>query len=148
MNAVPVMIQRILRATAMLAIVWGLYWSQKDMAGAVTMVCAVAWGMANLVAWAYFAHIMLKGGEDKGLMLAALGFVKITLLGGGLVAVKFAAPLSGGQVVGLVLGLSLCIFVAFLMALGARLTGRQMANGPVEPERQRVSIEPDLGGQL
>lgn len=145
MTAVPGIIKRILATTIAVAVVLGAFWAPRDLQGAVVFIVAVGWAMANLVTWSVFSLLILRPVEGKGLLLGALGLIKVVLIAGGIVALKFTAPLTRAQLIGLVTGLSLSLFIAFLMALGARLTGREMSNGSSAP--QQGTVESHLGGK-
>lgn len=129
MKVIPEGIVRILATTALAGLLLALYWAQRDWRGALVFSLAVAWAMANLAVWSAFSRLILGQIEGKGLLLGALGLGKVLLIVAGLVALKAYSPLPPGGVVGLVLGLSLCLIISLLMAVGARVTGREMSDG-------------------
>lgn len=144
---IPETIRRILATTALAALLVALYWAQREWQGALVFALAVAWAMANLVVWSAFSHLILRpaGAEGNGLLLGALGLGKVLLFAGGLVALKLASPLPAGGVVGLVVGLSLCLIISLLMAVGAHLTGREMSDGRPAIEKKPARAGTELG---
>lgn len=150
MMFVPALIRRILMSTAMAAAAIVLFWAQRDWASALVFAGAVGWAMANLLVWSAFAYILLRlQTPDKGLLLLCIGLAKLLLFGVGLGALMWAAPLTRVQLAAVIGGVTLTLFVTLLMALGARLLGREeMSDGEESPAGESASPAPELGGKF
>ncbi len=145
---VPGTIKRIVAATGVTAAMIGAFWIERDLRSAAVFALSAAWAIANIVVWSAFASIVVRDVAGKGLLLIWLGLAKVGLFAGGLGALIWAAPLSRNERIGLVVGLSLTLLISLLMALGARIAGRDMADGGSDAERPGAVSAKRIGGEV
>lgn len=121
--------------TVVAAVCIGTY----DWRAATAFAASSAWGMANLVVWSYICRAILSQAPNRGAKLLQFGIVKIVVISAGLLVMRFFAPLTRNEVLGIIAGITMALSITVLKALGARLTGRDLVTG--QPEIQRV-VEP------
>lgn len=136
---IPERIQQIAKTSAIACALVGLCILVSNLAAGVTYLVASAWIIANFLVWAVVFRIALHPGEDSPggtpvLVLALLG--KVTLLGGGIVALIKFAPYSRVQLYAILAGVSSVLIVAFLKALGSRVVNQEKVSAAsVESEK-------------
>lgn len=136
----PSLIRRILWTTSIVTLVIAIGISARDWRAAVAFAGSSAWGMANLIVWSYLCGAVLSTSPNRGARLLQLGLVKMSVLGTGLLVLRFASPFTRNEILGIIAGITLALTITIFKAVGARLTGRDLVTG--QPETQRVSQQP------
>ena len=119
---VPVFIVRVLKATAISAVLIAPYLWVYHRSAALAFLISCAWMMANLVVWTAVVLTGIRPDRD-GKALPLLGFlaVKMLLLVGGVITLSQTAPHSRTRILAITGGITLVLLVLFLKALGAMI---------------------------
>ena len=146
----PSLIRRILWMTGLVTLVVAAFIAVRDWRASVAFCVASAWAMANLVVWAAGCREILLGAENRGAKLARLGLIKLALLATGLLMLRFSFPLSQNQAFAVIAGIPMVLLIAFLKAMGARLTGRDLMTGAMMTKNssEQPTVTAIAGGQV
>lgn len=139
---IPARVKQIAKGTALLGSVVFLCFLGVDRGAGIVFGATTLWMLGNLLVWSVLMKLTLQPDSTKnatGIALAAI-FAKLTLLFGGILALRAFAPYDRLQVWAIVAGVSSVLFVAVLKAAGARIVAASNHKNPAASKKQVAKV--------